>query len=106
MFKRLQKLASSSAALRIGHLKKEAGVAKELGSAALSGVKAVGERTGKAIEKHLKTQVKKHGLIGTALGTAGGLALAGDAPVATSNTYKAYKSGFNPKLHKAELGLD
>jgi hypothetical protein len=45
-------------------------------------------------------------LSATALGTAGGIALAGGTIPATSNTYKAYKSGFSPKLHKAELGLD
>ncbi len=101
MLKRLQKLSATASALRDAHLK-EAGVVKAVGKAALN----TGAAAGKALEGHLKKQVKKHGLIGAALGTAGGIALAGGTPIATANTYKAYKSGFNPKLHKAELGLD
>lgn len=98
MMKRLQKLASSSAALRNVCLRKEAG----LGRAAAGAAKYVADKTLGFAGK----QIKKHGPLWGTLGLVGGGMTLAETPKAVRSTYRAYKSGFNPALHKAELGLD
>lgn len=97
LFEKLQKLASSSAALRTAHLKKEAG----FGTALMGTGKSIANKAA----NHFAGQVNKHGLLVAGLGTAMGLGTLAEIPGAMSKTYKAGKSGFDPALHKAELGI-
>jgi hypothetical protein len=96
VLERLQKLSSSSAALRAAHLRKEAG----FGSALAGAGKSIAN---KALT-HAGKQIEKHGPIWGGLGLLGGATAAAAIPWAVSKTYKAYKSGFNPALQQSELG--
>ena len=96
--KRLQKLASGSAALRGAHLRKEAG----FGTALAGAGKSIANKSLNFAGK----QIEKHGPVWGTLGLIGGGATLAATPKAVSSTYKSYKSGFQPELHKAELGLE
>lgn len=104
LLEKLQKLSSASTALRGAHLKKEAGFAnalrgtgKSIANAAHTVVHAAG--------RHIEKQVAKHGPVGAAVGLGVGGYLAAKAPGVAADTYKANKVGFNPEIHKANLGL-
>lgn len=101
LLEKLQKLSSASTALRGAHLKKEAGFAS-----ALSGLgKSIASKTLSRVGHGIESQVKKHGYLGAAIGIGTGGYLAAKAPGAAASTYKANKVGFNPEVHKANLGM-
>lgn len=101
LLKKLQKLASSSAALRAAHLQKEAG----FGTALMGMGKSIASGTVRAASKHFAGQVAKHGVIPAVVGTGLGAMTLAAAPGAAVKAYKANKAGFNPALHKTEMEM-
>jgi len=101
LLEKLQKLSSASTALRGAHLKKEAGFATAL----LGTGKSIANKAVHAVGGHIEKQIAKHGPVGAAVGLGVGGYLAAKAPGTAANTYKANKVGFNPEVHKANLGL-
>lgn len=95
--KRLQKLATSSAALRSVHLRKEAG----FGTALMGAGKSIAN---KALT-HAGKQIEKHGPVWGTLGLIGGASTLAAIPSAMKKTYRAHKAGFEPALHQAETGI-